>query len=118
MLQAKNIADNRIYAGLHYRFDGDAGLELGRNAARIGFDQNAGRFNVLDIKGVTVVCDYGHNVDALRALLDLAPATAWLRTPPVFVAAIFVSTVGADKIDAGAGNDRVVGGSEIGRAHV
>jgi len=35
-----------------------------------GFDQNAGRFNVLNIKGVTVVCDYGHNVDALRALLD------------------------------------------------
>lgn len=35
-----------------------------------GFDQNAGRFNVLELNGVTVVCDYGHNVDALRALLD------------------------------------------------
>lgn len=34
-----------------------------------GFDQNAGRFNVIDIRGITVVCDYGHNIDALRALL-------------------------------------------------
>ncbi|MBL9132721.1 MAG: hypothetical protein JNG86_16055, partial [Verrucomicrobiaceae bacterium] len=33
-------------------------------------DQNAGRFNVLDLNGVTVIVDYGHNVDALRALLD------------------------------------------------
>ncbi len=35
-----------------------------------GLDHNAGRFNVLDLKGVTVIVDYGHNVDALRALLD------------------------------------------------
>lgn len=35
-----------------------------------GLDQNAGRFNVLDLRGITVVVDYGHNVDALRALLD------------------------------------------------
>lgn len=33
-------------------------------------DQNAGRFNFLDINGATVVVDYGHNIDALRALLD------------------------------------------------
>jgi cyanophycin synthetase len=33
-------------------------------------DQNAGRFNVLDLKGITVIVDYGHNVDALRALLE------------------------------------------------
>lgn len=33
-------------------------------------EQNAGRFNVLDLNGVTVIVDYGHNVDALRALLD------------------------------------------------
>lgn len=33
-------------------------------------DQNAGRFNVLDLTGITVIVDYGHNVDALRALLD------------------------------------------------
>lgn len=34
-----------------------------------GFKNNAGRFNILDLNGVTVVCDYGHNIDALRALL-------------------------------------------------
>lgn len=33
-------------------------------------DQNAGRFNVLDLNGITVIVDYGHNVDALSALLD------------------------------------------------
>ncbi len=33
-------------------------------------DQNAGRFNVLNLRGITVIVDYGHNVDALRALLD------------------------------------------------
>lgn len=33
-------------------------------------DQNAGRFNVLELKGVTVIVDYGHNVDALKALLE------------------------------------------------
>ena len=30
---------SRFYAGLHYRFDGDAGLELGRAAARIALDR-------------------------------------------------------------------------------
>ncbi len=35
-----------------------------------GFHHNAGRFNVLDLSGVTVVCDYGHNIDALRKLLE------------------------------------------------
>ena len=34
------------------------------------FDQSAGRFNVLEHNGITVIVDYGHNVDALRALLD------------------------------------------------
>ncbi|MCE9519057.1 MAG: hypothetical protein K8R87_05775 [Verrucomicrobia bacterium] len=34
------------------------------------FNQSAGRFNVIDLNGITVVVDYGHNVDALRALLD------------------------------------------------
>lgn len=34
------------------------------------FSQSAGRFNVIDLDGITVVVDYGHNVDALRALLD------------------------------------------------
>lgn len=30
---------SRFYAGLHYRFDGDAGLELGRAAARIALER-------------------------------------------------------------------------------
>ena len=33
-------------------------------------NQNAGRFNVLNLRGITVIVDYGHNVDALKALLD------------------------------------------------
>jgi membrane-associated phospholipid phosphatase len=32
---ANEASTSRFYAGLHYRFDGDAGLELGRAAARI-----------------------------------------------------------------------------------
>jgi hypothetical protein len=32
---AKESSESRFYAGLHYRFDGEAGLELGRNAALI-----------------------------------------------------------------------------------
>lgn len=35
-----------------------------------GFEQSAGRFNVLELSGLTIIVDYGHNVDALRALLD------------------------------------------------
>ena len=48
----------------------DETLRKGLRSFIPGFDQNAGRFNVLDIQGVSVVCDYGHNIDALRALLD------------------------------------------------
>ena len=33
-------------------------------------DQSAGRFNLLDFFGISVILDYGHNVDALRSLLD------------------------------------------------
>jgi cyanophycin synthetase len=33
-------------------------------------EQNAGRFNILNLSGVTVIVDYGHNVDALKALLE------------------------------------------------
>lgn len=47
--------------------------DLIRQGARTfipSLDQNAGRFNVLDLNGVTVIVDYGHNVDALRALLE------------------------------------------------
>jgi cyanophycin synthetase len=44
-------------------------IRQGCKSFRPGFDQNAGRFNVLELNGVTVVVDYGHNVDALRSLL-------------------------------------------------
>jgi len=47
--------------------------DLIRQGARTfipSLNQNAGRFNVLDLNGITVIVDYGHNVDALRALLD------------------------------------------------
>ncbi|MCX6878430.1 MAG: cyanophycin synthetase [Verrucomicrobia bacterium] len=33
-------------------------------------DQSAGRFNMLDFSGISVILDYGHNVDALRSLLE------------------------------------------------
>ncbi|MGQ2979733.1 MAG: cyanophycin synthetase [Polaromonas sp.] len=41
-----------------------------------------GRFNVLDYKGATVIADYGHNPDAMRALVaavDAMPATPGQR---------------------------------------
>jgi len=34
------------------------------------FKQSAGRFNVIEINEITVIVDYGHNVEALRALTD------------------------------------------------
>lgn len=36
---ANEASTSRFYAGLHYRFDGDAGLELGRAAARIALER-------------------------------------------------------------------------------
>ena len=33
-------------------------------------DQNAGRFNTLDLRGMTVIVDYGHNPSALRKLIE------------------------------------------------
>ena len=41
-----------------------------------------GRFNVMDYKGATVIADYGHNPDAMRALVaavDAMPATLGQR---------------------------------------
>ncbi|MFS2037080.1 cyanophycin synthetase [Polaromonas sp. CT11-55] len=41
-----------------------------------------GRFNVMDYKGATVIADYGHNPDAMRALVsavDAMPATPGQR---------------------------------------
>jgi cyanophycin synthetase len=44
-------------------------------------DNAPGRFNVMDYRGATVIADYGHNPDAMRALVsavDALPATrAW-----------------------------------------
>jgi cyanophycin synthetase len=57
-----------IAAAWALRID-DETIRRGAQTFAPGFAQNAGRFNVLDLKGITVVCDYGHNIDALRALL-------------------------------------------------
>jgi len=37
-------------------------------------DNAPGRFNVMDYKGATVIADYGHNPDAMRALVDAVKA--------------------------------------------
>ena len=37
MAEEANVS--RVYAGLHYRFDGDAGLELGRQAGRLALER-------------------------------------------------------------------------------
>ncbi len=37
-------------------------------------DNAPGRFNVMDYKGATVIADYGHNPDAVRALVDAVNA--------------------------------------------
>jgi cyanophycin synthetase len=33
-------------------------------------EQNAGRFNTLELRGLTVIVDYGHNPSALRKLIE------------------------------------------------
>jgi cyanophycin synthetase len=45
-------------------------IKLGVRTFVPTMELNSGRFNVLDVKGVTVVVDYGHNIDALSALLE------------------------------------------------
>ena len=37
-------------------------------------DNAPGRFNVMDYKGATVIADYGHNPDAMRALVQAVDA--------------------------------------------
>ena len=37
-------------------------------------DNAPGRFNVMDIRGATVIADYGHNPDAMRALVQAVQA--------------------------------------------
>lgn len=51
----------------------DVDIDLMRTNARtfpFNIDDNSGRFNIFDIRGATVVIDYVHNIDALRALLE------------------------------------------------
>jgi len=48
----------------------DAIILRGARSFSSSLDQCAGRFNMLDFSGISVIIDYGHNVDALRALLD------------------------------------------------
>ncbi|MEI7911110.1 MAG: cyanophycin synthetase [Verrucomicrobiota bacterium] len=48
----------------------DAIILRGARSFSSSLEQSAGRFNMLDFWGVSVIVDYGHNVDALRALLD------------------------------------------------
>jgi cyanophycin synthetase len=51
------------------------GVPLAEIRARLesfggGFDQAPGRFNLMDVRGTTVVLDYGHNTSALSCLID------------------------------------------------
>jgi cyanophycin synthetase len=48
----------------------DAIILRGARSFSSSVDHCAGRFNMLDFAGISVIIDYGHNVDALRALLD------------------------------------------------
>ena len=38
-LAANNAADSRLWGGIHYRFDNDAGLQLGHNIAAFNLSQ-------------------------------------------------------------------------------
>jgi cyanophycin synthetase len=70
-----------------------------------GLDQAPARFNLLDIDGVTVVLDYGHNVDALARLIEaLAPFPHEQRTA--------VYSAAGDRRDA----DMVRQGEQLGNA--
>ncbi len=48
----------------------DAHLLAGARSFAPNLDLNAGRFNILEIRGITIVVDYGHNVSAIRSLLN------------------------------------------------
>lgn len=57
------------------------GVELEWDSVRRGLasfandaDNAPGRFNVMDYRGATVIADYGHNVDAMRALVSAVAA--------------------------------------------
>lgn len=44
-------------------------IRLGARTFTPDAEHSSGRFNILDYHGVSVIVDYGHNVDALRSLL-------------------------------------------------
>lgn len=48
----------------------DTSILRGASSFSSSLDHCAGRFNMLEYGGIDVIIDYGHNVDALRALLD------------------------------------------------
>ncbi|MFT3666292.1 cyanophycin synthetase [Piscinibacter sp.] len=57
-------------------------------ASFVNDTQNApGRFNVLDYRGATVIADYGHNPDAMRALVAAVDAMPGRRRSVVISAA-------------------------------
>jgi cyanophycin synthetase len=71
---------------------------LGWDAIRLGLatfvndaDNAPGRFNVMDFRGATVIADYGHNPDAMRALVAAVDA---LRLPAHARRAVVISGAG------------------------
>jgi cyanophycin synthetase len=48
----------------------DDSILRGARSFSSSLDHSAGRFNMLDFFGINVIVDYGHNVDALRSLLE------------------------------------------------
>jgi cyanophycin synthetase len=57
-------------------------------ASFVNDTQNApGRFNVMDYRGATVIADYGHNPDAMRALVAAVEAMSAKRRSVVISAA-------------------------------
>jgi cyanophycin synthetase len=62
---------------------------LALRAETFGADMNKvpGRFNILEIRGATVVVDYGHNVDALKAIISALDTFPQKRRMAVYSAA-------------------------------
>ncbi len=57
-------------------------------ASFVNDTQNApGRFNVMDYRGATIIADYGHNADAMRALVSAVDAMPGNRRSVVISAA-------------------------------
>ncbi|HEY0878057.1 MAG TPA: cyanophycin synthetase [Zeimonas sp.] len=87
-------------------------LELDGNAVRAGLRrfvpdaQTApGRFNVFDVAGATVVADYGHNVDAIAALVRA------IETMPAARRSIVISGAGDRRDDDLRAQTRLLGGA-------